>query len=79
MSKNFLTGSIIGFGVNKSLKLDNKISDKTVDVTRKYIRKKNVSPSIFFDRLAGNLPPIKFQINNKGLKVKPITLSNYKI
>lgn len=79
MSKNFLTGSIIGFGVNKALKLDNKISDKTVDVTRKYIRKKNVSPSIFFDRLAGNLPPIKFQINNKGLKVKPITLSNYKI
>ena len=42
-------------------------------------KKQNVSPSIFFDILAGNLPPIKFQINNKGLKVKPITLSNYKI
>ena len=79
MSKNFLTGSIIGFGMNKALKLDNKISDKAVDATEKYFKKKNVSPSIFFDRLAGNLPPIKFQINNKGLKVKPITLSNYKI
>ena len=43
--------------------------------TEKYFKKQNVSPSIFFDRLAGNLPPIKFQINNKGLKVKPITLS----
>ena len=64
MSKNFLTGSIIGFGVNKTLKLDNKISDKAVDATKKYFKKKNVSPSIFFDRLAGNLP---------------ITLSNYKI
>ena len=79
ISKNFLTGSIIGFGVNKTLKLDNKISDKAVDVAKKYIKKKIVSPSIFFDRLAGNLPPIKFQIDNKGLKVKPITLSNYKI
>ena len=79
MSKNFLTGSIIGFGMNKALKLDNKISDKAINVAKKYVEKKNISPSIFFDRLAGNLPPIKFQINNKGLKVKPITLSNYKI
>ena len=41
MSKNFLTGSIIGFGMNKTLKLDNKISDKAVDVTKKYKKKKN--------------------------------------
>ena len=50
MSKNFLTGSIIGFGMNKTLKLDNKISDKAVDVAKKYVEKKNISPSIFFDR-----------------------------
>ena len=65
--------------MNKTLKLDNKISDKAVNIAKKYIKKENISPSIFFDRLAGNLPPIKFQINNNGLKVKPITLSNYKI
>ena len=36
------------------------------------------SPSIFFDRLAGNLPSMKFDFNKSGIKIKPIQLSDYK-
>lgn len=80
LAKRFLIGSAAGFTLGKAPKINNKLYDNTISVVKK-VENATIngnSPSIFFDRLAGNLPPIKFDFNKSGIKIKPIQLSDYK-
>lgn len=80
LAKRFLIGSAAGFTLGKAPKINNKLYDNTISVVKK-VENATIngnSPSIFFDRLAGNLPPMKFDFNKSGIKIKPIQLSDYK-
>lgn len=80
LTKRFLIGSTAGYTFGKIPKINNKLYDNTMSAI---VKAENAiingnSPSIFFDRLAGNLPPMKFDFNKSGIKIKPIQLSDYK-
>ena len=80
LTKRFLIGSTAGYTFGKIPKINNKLYDNTMSVINKAENAiiNGNSPSIFFDRLAGNLPPMKFDFNKSGIKIKPIQLSDYK-